>query len=44
VAWESATIEQEAFSADMITRDQQMSIGRMFFERTHDSFTTAVST
>ena len=41
---EYAPFEQEAFPADVIARDQQMSVRRMFFGRDHDSIRTAVST
>jgi len=44
VAWEFALIDQEAFPAAMVARDQQTSISGMFFARGHDSIMTALST
>jgi hypothetical protein len=44
VAWEFARIEQEAFPAAMVARDQQTSISGMFFGRSHGSVMTALST
>ena len=41
---EFAVLEQEAFPATKVARDQDMSIGGVFFAPSHDGTMTAVST
>ena len=41
---EFAVLEQEAFPATKVARDQEMSISGLFFARSHDGPATAAST